>query len=54
MNSKNQNYYPFFAGLGGVFTQEVIDTWRTYKREREVDAIRLRPHACEFTLYNDV
>ncbi len=54
MNSKKQNCYLFFAGLGGVFTQEVIDTWFTYKREREVDAIRLRPHACEFALYYDV
>ena len=53
MNSKNQNCYPFFAGLGGVFTQEVIDTWLTYKREREVDAMRLRPHPYEFALYYD-
>ena len=29
---------------GGVFTQDVIDTWIEYKRERELDAVRLRPH----------
>jgi glutamine synthetase len=39
---------------GGVFTQDVIDTWLEYKREREVDAIRLRPHPWEFHLYYDV
>jgi len=54
VNSKNQNCYTFFAGLDGVFTREVIDTWLTYKREREVDAMRLRPHPYEFALYYDV
>ncbi len=54
MNSKNQNCYPFFASLGDVFTQEVIDTWLTSKREREVAAIRLRPRPYEFALYYDV
>jgi glutamine synthetase len=29
---------------GGVFTPDVIETWIEYKREHEVDAIRLRPH----------
>jgi glutamine synthetase len=54
VNSKIQKCYPFFASLGDVFTQEVIDTWLTSKREREVDAIRLRPHPYEFALYYDV
>ncbi len=54
MNSKKQNCYLFFAGLGGVFTQEVIDPWLTYKRETEVDAIPLGPHPCEFAPYYDV
>jgi len=36
---------------GDVFTQDVIDTWVTYKRENEVDAVRLRPHPYEFFLY---
>ncbi len=54
MKSKDQNCYPFFAGLGAVFTQEVIDAWLTYKRETEVDAIPLRPHPYEFAPYYDV
>ena len=43
-----------FLLKGDVFTQDVIDTWLTYKREREVDAIRLRPHPYEFALYYDI
>jgi glutamine synthetase len=38
---------------GGVFTQDVIDTWIEYKREHELDAVRLRPHPYEFALYYD-
>ena len=38
---------------GGVFTQDVIDTWISYKRENEVDPVRLRPHPWEFHLYFD-
>ncbi|MBV8302351.1 MAG: type I glutamate--ammonia ligase [Candidatus Dormibacteraeota bacterium] len=37
----------------GVFTDDVIDTYISYKREREVDPIRLRPHPYEFHLYYD-
>ena len=39
---------------GGVFTQEVIETWLAYKRENEVDEIRQRPHPHEFFLYYDI
>ena len=39
---------------GGVFTQDVIDTWIEYKREHELDPIRLRPHPHEFALYFDI
>src|SRR5438067_2969441 len=39
---------------GGVFTQDVIDTWIAYKREREADAVALRPHPYEFYLYFDI
>jgi glutamine synthetase len=39
---------------GGVFTQDVIDTWIEYKRIHEVDAVRLRPHPHEFHLYYDI
>jgi len=43
-----------FLLKGGVFTEDVIDTWITYKRTREIDAIRLRPHPYEFNLYFDI
>ena len=43
-----------FLLKGDVFTQDVIDTWLEYKRENEVDAIRLRPHPYEFYLYYDI
>lgn len=43
-----------FLLKGDVFTQDVIDTWLGYKREKEVDAIRLRPHPYEFALYYDI
>ena len=39
---------------GGVFTQDVIDTWIGYKRVREVDQVRLRPHPYEFSMYYDI
>jgi glutamine synthetase len=39
---------------GGVFTQDVIDTWIDYKRTQEVDQIRLRPHPYEFQMYFDL
>ena len=38
---------------GGVFTEDLIDTWIAYKRENEIDAVRLRPHPAEFALYYD-
>lgn len=39
---------------GGVFTQDVIDVWLEYKRKREIDAVRMRPHPYEFYLYFDI
>jgi glutamine synthetase len=42
-----------FLLKGGVFTQDVIDTYISYKREREVDPVALRPHPYEFFLYYD-
>ena len=39
---------------GDVFTTDVIETWVAYKREKEVDAVRLRPHPWEFALYYDI
>ena len=43
-----------FLLQGEVFTPDVIDTWIWYKREKEVEAIRLRPHPYEFALYFDI
>ena len=43
-----------FLLRGDVFTQDLVDTWLDYKRVREVDPIRLRPHPYEFFLYFDV
>jgi glutamine synthetase len=39
---------------GGVFTEDLIETWIAYKRANEVDPIRLRPHPHEFELYYDI
>jgi glutamine synthetase len=43
-----------FLLKGDVFTEDNIRLWLTYKREREVDPIRLRPHPFEFALYFDI
>jgi len=43
-----------FLTEGGVFTDDVIDTWIEYKHEVDIDSIRLRPHPYEFHLYYDV
>jgi glutamine synthetase len=43
-----------FLLKGDVFTPDVIETYLRYKRSREVDELRLRPHPYEFVLYYDV
>ena len=43
-----------FLLRGDVFTEDVIDAWITYKMEREVKPMALRPHPYEFGLYYDV
>jgi glutamine synthetase len=43
-----------FLLKGDVFTPDVISTWCEYKRLKEVDAVRLRPHPHEFMLYFDI
>ena len=42
-----------FLLRGDVFTKDVIDTWLQYKRQQDVESIRLRPHPYEFCLYFD-
>jgi glutamine synthetase len=43
-----------FLMKGGVFTSDLLETWINYKREHEVDPVRLRPNPYEFHLYFDV
>ncbi len=43
-----------FLLQGDVFTPDVIEVWLDYKRHREVDPVRLRPHPYEFHLYFDI
>jgi len=42
-----------FLTRGDVFTDDLITAWVDYKRERELDPIRMRPHPHEFYLYYD-
>ncbi len=42
-----------FLVAGDVFTPGLIEAYIRYKREAEVDAIRMRPHPWEFALYHD-
>jgi len=43
-----------FLLKGGVFTQDVIDTWIEYKIKSEINPVKLRPHPHEFMLYFDI
>ncbi|HXW38734.1 MAG TPA: type I glutamate--ammonia ligase [Acidimicrobiales bacterium] len=43
-----------FLKAGGVFTDDLIETHVAYKREHEIDPVRLRPHPYEFALYYDI
>jgi glutamine synthetase len=42
-----------FLCEGDVFTPGLIEAYVRYKRDEEVDAIRMRPHPWEFALYHD-
>jgi glutamine synthetase len=42
-----------FLTTGGVFTEDLIQTWIEYKLDNEVNPMRLRPHPHEFALYYD-
>ena len=39
---------------GDVFTEDLIETWISYKLENEVAQVGLRPHPLEFQLYYDI
>jgi glutamine synthetase len=43
-----------FLRKGDVFSEDVIRTWIDYKRKKEIDEIRTRPHPYEFHLYFDI
>ena len=43
-----------FLLAGGVFTEDLIETWIEYKIDNEINPMRLRPHPYEFSLYFDV
>jgi glutamine synthetase len=43
-----------FLLKGDVYTRDVIDSYLGYKRTREVNEMRLRPHPYEFALYYDI
>ncbi len=43
-----------YLSEGGVFTEDLIETWIDYKRNAEIAPIALRPHPHEFELYYDV
>ena len=42
-----------FLLKGGVFTPDLLEAYIDFKRENEVDAVRLRPHPYEFFLSYD-
>ncbi len=43
-----------FLTESGVFTQDFIDNWISYKLDNEVIPLSLRPHPYEFSMYYDV
>ncbi len=38
---------------GDVFTPDLVETWIEYKRTKEIDPVRFRPHPHEFEMYYD-
>ncbi|MCX6042103.1 MAG: type I glutamate--ammonia ligase [Caldilinea sp.] len=43
-----------YLTAGGVFSEELLETYIQYKRISEFDAVRLRPHPHEFVMYYGV
>ncbi len=43
-----------FLLKGDVFTMTMIERWITFKREKEITPLRLRPHPMEFSMYYDI
>ena len=42
-----------FLLAGGVFTDDLVEMWIKWKREKELDEMSLRPHPYEFHIYYD-
>jgi glutamine synthetase len=42
-----------FLTAGEVFTDDLIRAWIDWKRQKELDELRLRPHPYEFHMYYD-
>ncbi len=43
-----------YLTAGGVFSEELIETYIATRRIADVDAVRLRPHPHEFVMYYGV
>jgi glutamine synthetase len=43
-----------YLTAGGVFTEDLVETWIDYKRVNEIDPVRLRPTPHEFEMYYNV
>jgi glutamine synthetase len=43
-----------FLLKGEVFTPQLIDRWISYKREKEINPMRMRPHPLEYAMYFDI
>lgn len=43
-----------FLLKGDVFSMEMIERWIKYKRDNEINKLRLRPHPLEFSMYYDI
>lgn len=43
-----------FLLKGDVFNTQFVDRWIRYKREKEIQPLRMRPHPLEFAMYYDV
>jgi glutamine synthetase len=43
-----------FLFKGDVFTPDLLEAYIAYKRQTELDPVRMRPHPYEFTLYYDI
>lgn len=43
-----------FLLKGDVFTPQLIERWIGYKREKEIQPLRMRPHPLEFSMYFDI